>query len=137
MRNYRALSVWIDIRLSRRRMGRTSDSSASGASSVRDRPRRDGGPGASGLSPSLLSPSLRWPGHGVALRPSSISRHRGSSMLLERQVFQAKYGRGDELVALFQELNAQMGEGDETTPRFRLFTDATGPFFIVVTEVAV
>jgi len=58
-------------------------------------------------------------------------------MLLERQVFQAKYGRGDELVALFQELNAQMGEGDETTPRFRLFTDATGPFFTVVTEVEV
>ena len=86
------------------------------APEVRDRPRRDGGPGASGLSPSLLSPSVRWPGHGVVLRPSSIARHRGSSMVLERQVFQAKYGRGDELVALFQELNAQMGEGTRPPP---------------------
>ena len=29
-------------------------------------------------------------------------------MLVERTVFQAKYGRGDELVALFQELNGRI-----------------------------
>jgi hypothetical protein len=55
-------------------------------------------------------------------------------MLVARQVFQAKYGRGDELVALFQELNARMREADETAPSFRILTDATGPFFTVVTE---
>ena len=55
-------------------------------------------------------------------------------MLVARQVFQAKYGRGDELVALFQELNARMREADETASSFRILTDATGPFFTVVTE---
>ena len=55
-------------------------------------------------------------------------------MLVARQVFQAKYGRGDELVALFQELNTRMREADETASPFRILTDATGPFFTVVTE---
>jgi hypothetical protein len=32
-------------------------------------------------------------------------------MLVARQVFQAKYGRGDELVALFQEFNTRMQDG--------------------------
>jgi hypothetical protein len=58
-------------------------------------------------------------------------------MLVARQVFQAKYGRGDELVALFQELNTRMHEGGEDAPRFRILTDVTGPFFTVVTEVEV
>lgn len=58
-------------------------------------------------------------------------------MLVVRQVFQAKYGRGDELVALFQEFNARMQEGGETAPRFRILTDATGRFFTVVTEAEV
>ena len=55
-------------------------------------------------------------------------------MVVARQVFQAKYGRGDELVALFQEFNTRMREAGETTPRFRILTDASGPFFTVVTE---
>ncbi len=56
-------------------------------------------------------------------------------MLLVRQVFQAKYGRGDELVALFQEFNAKMQEtGEPNVPRFRILTDASGSFFTVVTE---
>ena len=38
-------------------------------------------------------------------------------MLLARQVFQAKYGRGDELVTLFQELNARMHDAGELTPQ--------------------
>ena len=58
-------------------------------------------------------------------------------MLVTRQVFRAKYGRGDELVAHFQEFNARMREADETAPRFRILTDASGPFFTVVTEVEV
>jgi hypothetical protein len=58
-------------------------------------------------------------------------------MLVARQVFQAKYGRGDELVTLFQELNTRMQDASETAPRFRILTDVTGPFFTVVTEVEV
>ena len=58
-------------------------------------------------------------------------------MLVARQVFQAKYGRGDELVALFQEFNTRRREAGETTPRFRILTDATGPFFTVVIEIEV
>ncbi|MCC2629836.1 MAG: hypothetical protein K0S14_3486, partial [Thermomicrobiales bacterium] len=54
-------------------------------------------------------------------------------MLLARQVFQAKYGRGDELLALFRELNARMRDAGELTPQFRILTDVTGPFFTVVT----
>jgi hypothetical protein len=55
-------------------------------------------------------------------------------MLLVRQVFQAKYGRGDELVALFKEFNMRMQEGDGAALRFRILTDASGPFFTIVTE---
>ena len=55
-------------------------------------------------------------------------------MLLVRQVFQAKYGHGDELVGLFQELNARMRDAGELMPQFRVLTDASGPFFTVVTE---
>jgi hypothetical protein len=58
-------------------------------------------------------------------------------MLVARQVFQAKYGRGDELIALFKEFNTQMQEAGEAAPRFRILTDASGPFFTVVTEVEV
>ncbi len=58
-------------------------------------------------------------------------------MLVARQVFRAKYGRGDELVAHFKEFNARMQETGGTAPRFRILTDATGPFFTVVTEVEV
>jgi hypothetical protein len=61
-------------------------------------------------------------------------------MLVVRQVFQAKYGRGDELVALFQELNGRMrevGSVGELAPQFRILTDVSGPFFTVVTEVEV
>ena len=58
-------------------------------------------------------------------------------MLLVRQVFQAKYGRGDELVGLFQELNQRMRDAGELSPQFRILTDASGPFFTVVTETEV
>ena len=58
-------------------------------------------------------------------------------MVVARQVFRAKYGRGDELVALFKELNTRMGEAGGTAPNFRILTDVSGPFFTVVTEVEV
>jgi hypothetical protein len=54
-------------------------------------------------------------------------------MLIVRQCFQAKYGRGNELVALFKEFNKRMQEAG--APRLRILTDASGPFFTVVTEV--
>lgn len=55
-------------------------------------------------------------------------------MLLVRQTFQAKYGRGDELVALFKGFNKRMSE-EGTIARFRILTDASGPFFTVVSEI--
>lgn len=57
-------------------------------------------------------------------------------MLLVRQVFQAKYGRGDELVALFKESQDRMPEGFRQGSA-RLLTDASGPFFTIVTEYEV
>lgn len=60
-------------------------------------------------------------------------------MLVVRDVFQAKYGRGDELVALFKELAGHWAQGEHvvTPRRFRILTDASGPFFTVVTEIEI
>ncbi len=58
-------------------------------------------------------------------------------MLIARQVFQAKYGRDDELVTHFKQFNARMQQEDGPGPRFRILTDASGPFFTVVTEIEV
>ncbi len=51
-------------------------------------------------------------------------------MIVVRGVFQAKYGRGDELVQLFKEANAMWSGGRNA----RILTDLSGPFFTVVTE---
>ena len=54
-------------------------------------------------------------------------------MIIVRDVFQAKYGKGGELVALFKEARKEW-------PQFyayRILTDASGPFFTVVTETEV
>jgi hypothetical protein len=50
-------------------------------------------------------------------------------MIQVRDIFQAKYGKGDELVALLKETQ-------RTFPNYkvRIFTDASGPFFTIVTE---
>lgn len=56
-------------------------------------------------------------------------------MILVRQVFQAKYGRGDELVALFKEFHANADVPNKD--RARILTDAGGQFFTVVTEYEV
>lgn len=50
-------------------------------------------------------------------------------MIVVRDVFQAKYGKGDALVALFKEGMQDWSERD-----FRIMTDVSGPFFTVVTE---
>ena len=51
-------------------------------------------------------------------------------MIVVRDVFQAKYGKGGELVELFKEGQKFWEELYGT----RILTDASGPFFTVVTE---
>lgn len=54
-------------------------------------------------------------------------------MILVRDVFQARYGKGGELVGLFKEARQKWPE------RFagRILTDLSGSFFTVVTETEV
>jgi hypothetical protein len=61
-------------------------------------------------------------------------------MLLVREVFQAKYGRGDELVALLKEWFERTPAGRQVVAEgggYRLLTDASGSFFTVVAEMEV
>jgi hypothetical protein len=53
-------------------------------------------------------------------------------MILVRDVFQAKYGHGDELVRLFKEMTQELKVPNDVP--FRVLTDLSGPFFTVVTE---
>ncbi len=54
-------------------------------------------------------------------------------MLTERLTFQAKYGHGDELIALFKEMYAtQLATAGIAGAR--IYTDATGPMFSVIVE---
>jgi len=55
-------------------------------------------------------------------------------MILVRDVFQAKYGSGGELVALFKEAREKLGP---MVAGRHILTDASGPFFTVVTETEV
>jgi hypothetical protein len=50
-------------------------------------------------------------------------------MIVVRDVFQAKYGKGGELVALLKEQQSTSGRAYT-----RILTDASGPFFTVVGE---
>lgn len=54
-------------------------------------------------------------------------------MMIVRDVFQCKYGHGDELLALFREMQT-MGPMPAGS---RVMTDASGPFFTIVTEMPV
>ena len=54
-------------------------------------------------------------------------------MIVERIVFQAKYGKGDELVALFKEF-AKAAPPSSMGRNPRLLTDRSGPFFTIVLE---
>ena len=51
-------------------------------------------------------------------------------MIVVRGVFQAKYGRGGDLVALFKEARESWPPGYAD----RILTDVSGPFFTVVVE---
>lgn len=51
-------------------------------------------------------------------------------MIVIRNVFQAKYGKGNELVALFKEARRTWAR----TVEMRILTDLSGPFFTVVAE---
>ena len=53
-------------------------------------------------------------------------------MIIVRDVFQAKYGKGGELVALLKEVLPEM-----TRSYQRILSDASGPFFTIVTEIEV
>lgn len=53
-------------------------------------------------------------------------------MFIVRDVFQAKYGKGSDLVALFKEFRSKIAT---TVAEYRILTDASGPFFTVVTEM--
>lgn len=53
-------------------------------------------------------------------------------MILVRDIFQAKYGQGDELVSLFKEAQRQW-----SPYAGRILTDVSGPFFAVVVETEV
>jgi hypothetical protein len=53
-------------------------------------------------------------------------------MIVVRDVFQAKYGKGGELVALLKEVQPDMPQGYQ-----RILSDASGPFFTIVTEIEV
>ena len=52
-------------------------------------------------------------------------------MIVVRDVFQARYGKSDELVALFKEAQATWAK---SLVQQRVLTDASGPFFTIVTE---
>jgi hypothetical protein len=54
------------------------------------------------------------------------------TMILVRDVFQAKYGKGGDLVAQFQEAKKVF-----PNTYSRILTDASGPFFTVVAEAEV
>ncbi len=54
-------------------------------------------------------------------------------MVLIRDVFQAKYGKGGDLVALFKEFRAEWAQEYAG----RVLTDVSGPFFTVVVETEI
>ena len=54
-------------------------------------------------------------------------------MIVVRDVFQAKYGKGGDLVALFKEARQEWPQGYAD----RILTDVSGSFFTVVVETQV
>jgi hypothetical protein len=59
-------------------------------------------------------------------------------MVIIRNVFQLKFGKAREAVALFKEgmaIQGRVGAGQEFSSR--LLTDVTGPFYTVVFEITV
>ena len=58
-------------------------------------------------------------------------------MVIVRHVYQAKYGKGDELVALLKEFDKVIEKAAGFRTAARVLTDASGPFFTVVHEIQV
>ncbi len=56
------------------------------------------------------------------------------TVIVERVVFQAKYGKGDELVRLFKQMSKE-APASATGQNFRVLTDRSGAFFTVVIEM--
>ena len=57
-------------------------------------------------------------------------------MILVRLVFQAKFGKGGELAAMFKEFGkVAMGSGMARPRSVRILTDLSGPFDTVVEEL--
>jgi hypothetical protein len=52
--------------------------------------------------------------------------------MIVRDVFQAKYGQGGQLVDLLKEAQRDMARSFQ-----RILSDASGPFFAIVTEIEV
>ena len=57
-------------------------------------------------------------------------------MILARAVFQAKFGKVNELVAAFKELNNGMTAAQMESVQPRIPTDISGPFNTVVVETS-
>lgn len=55
-------------------------------------------------------------------------------MLIVRDVFQVKWGHSNDVVAIFKELRAKWQGRGGGGFAVRILTDASGPFFNVVTE---
>jgi len=68
----------------------------------------------------------------ISSRFPTLSFKKEKNMILVRDVFQATYGKGDELVSLFKEFNEKFAH---ERPGYRILTDASGPFFTIVTEM--
>lgn len=58
-------------------------------------------------------------------------------MIVVRDVFQAKYGHGGELVELFKEGQQKWSADMAMGFAQRILTDASGPFFTVITETEI
>ncbi len=65
---------------------------------------------------------------GMGPNLNMLCRLSEGVMLLVRQVFQAKYSRGDELVALFREFATHACEAGWPVVNNRILTDPSGPF---------
>ena len=55
-------------------------------------------------------------------------------MILVRNVFQAKFGKADELVSVFIQMQQVLSEAADNQ---RILTDLSGPFYTVVLETEV
>lgn len=56
-------------------------------------------------------------------------------MILHRSVFQAKYGKANELVAIFKQMPGFMTDEQMKSMQFRILTDLSGSFHTVVVEM--